>query len=94
MKLTKNTTIIIAVAILIVGVLAYVFVFGKKKDDTLTTTGGPTSDAQATFLDLASQIDLVTFDTSIFSDPRFMSLVDISVAVIPEAQGRSDPFSP
>jgi xanthine/uracil permease len=94
MNLSKNTTTIIAILILVAGVAAYIFFFGKKPVDTVTSSSGPTTAAETTFINLTSQIDPVSFDTSIFTDPRFMSLQDIRVTVIPEASGRKDPFAP
>jgi hypothetical protein len=45
------------------------------------------------FLNLSSQIGPISFDTSVFSDPRFMALTDIHTAILPESVGRNDPFA-
>jgi hypothetical protein len=53
----------------------------------------PLSPAETTFVNLATQLEPLGFDTAILSDPRFMALVDIHTAVIPESAGRRDPFA-
>jgi len=36
----------------------------------------------------------ITFNTGIFSEPRFMALVDLATPITPETVGRFDPFAP
>jgi flagellar basal body-associated protein FliL len=93
----SNQTKIIAVVLGIVVILgaAYLLFFNTSSDTTaVTSDGAPTSAAEVNFLNLSSQIEPVTFDTSILNDPRFTSLVDIHTAILPEASGRKDPFAP
>jgi hypothetical protein len=92
MPLNKNIIIISAVATLIVVVGGYLFFL--KPATSAVVSVSPSSPEEAAFIDLASQIDPLTFDTSIFSDPRFVALMDIHVAVFPEPAGRRDPFAP
>lgn len=95
MALTKKTSIGIALAIVILGIAGYVFWMQPGADSTISVTGvGPTTEAQTTFLTLAGQLETVAFDQTILSDPRFTALIDIKTAIIPENEGRSDPFAP
>ena len=95
MPLSKNTTITIAAAIVVAGAAAYFLWMRPAADDTVTVADyGPASTAQATFLTLAGQLDPISFDTAVLSDVRFLSLVDITTAIIPEDSGRTDPFAP
>jgi len=97
MKLTRNT-IILLVALGVIVIIAGFVIFnamsnGPTTGEVLSEDGEiPTAD-EVVFLNLASQISSIKFDASFFDDPRFMSLVDIRVAVVPEPIGRPDPFA-
>ena len=95
MALSKKTSIGIALAVVLLGIAGYMFWMQPADDETVSVTGfGPATEAQATFLTLAGQLETVAFDQNILSDPRFTSLVDIKTAIVPETEGRSDPFAP
>ncbi len=90
---TKIIFAAIGVGIVLLG--AYLVFFNNTADTSaISSAGAPASTAEVSFLNLVAQIDPLTFDTSIFSDPRFISLVDIRTAIVPEAKGRIDPFAP
>ncbi len=92
-KLDSSNTLIILGA-LVVAAGAYWFFFtgtGNQSPLTVTATSTP---AQTQFQTLASELEPITFDTSIFTDPRFTALVDITVPIAPEPTGRTDPFAP
>ncbi|HEY0948281.1 MAG TPA: hypothetical protein VGE53_02235 [Candidatus Paceibacterota bacterium] len=95
MALKKNTLMYIALAIVVGGAALY-FLWQSQpaQPDISYMDGGPTSEAQASFLTLAAQLEPIGFDASILSDPRFAALIDIKTAILPEAGGRPDPFSP
>ncbi len=95
MAFLKKKSILIALAVVVLGAVAY-FVWMRGGDDASITTmsDGPASAAQATFLTLASRLNSVEFDTNVLTDPRFTSLIDIKTAILPEAAGRKDPFAP
>jgi hypothetical protein len=46
------------------------------------------------FLELLAALKTVQLDTSFFSDPRYLSLVDWSVTIKPQPVGRRNPFLP
>jgi hypothetical protein len=58
------------------------------------SSGGADNPAQVQFQSLVSQLQSISFNTNIFSDPHFSILVDITTPVTPEASGRLDPFAP
>ena len=94
-----NQKIIIAGIAIFVGLLvpAYFLITGTTSSTTSdgsVTTSVPTSEAEAVFVNLASQLVPLSYDTTILSDPRFTSLVDLHTAVLPEQIGRKDPFAP
>lgn len=82
--------LIIALVIFIAGVGAYYLSKGSK--DVITITAAPGSATEAAFLGFANELDTVSFNTSIFSDTRFMVLEDIHTSVVNELTGRRDPF--
>jgi hypothetical protein len=90
----KNTTFLIAGAIVVLGLVAYFVWMRPSSGETITITDGPVSSAQAVFLQLADQLEPITFDARVLADPRFIGLVDIKTTIVPEASGRNDPFAP
>lgn len=96
MALTKKqTSMLIAAAIVVAGIAVYFLWIRQPAVPNVSVAGsGVTSAAQATFLALAAQLQPVTFDASILSDPRFMALIDIKTMIVPEDAGRQDPFAP
>jgi hypothetical protein len=93
MHLTRSNIILIACAALTFLAAVYYYGFYNKDTGSAVIPVGPASDAELDFVHLAGQIDNITFNTSVFSDPRFTSLVDIHTAVVPETSGRRDPFA-
>lgn len=96
MPMSKYLKIIVGVVV-VVAVFAGIFLFfsGSTPSDTaVIANGAPASDAEVTFSNLSSELDSITFNTTVLSDPRFQALVDIHTAILPETSGRSDPFAP
>jgi len=92
MKIDSNTTLIV-IATLIVAAGAYWYFFtGTGNQPPLTVTTDE-NQAQTRFQSLINILPL-SFDTTIFSDPRFMALVDLATSIAPESAGRLDPFAP
>ncbi len=90
----KNISIIALVIVALGAGVYYTFFNGDTSNATITASGNPSSPSEATFLGFASELDAVTFNPSIFADPRFMNLKDIHTAVVSELSGRRDPFAP
>lgn len=92
MNLSKKNMSIAALVIVLFG--AGVYFFAGSGGAVTTITAVPSSQTEATFLGLASELDTVTFNTSIFTDQRFLKLQDIHTSIIQEQVGRTDPFAP
>lgn len=90
LSMNSNTTLIIVTLLIAAGAYWYFFI-DTGNDAPLTTT---TSDniEEARFRELIVKLP-VSFNSAIFSDPRFEALVDITTQVAPEAAGRTDPFA-
>ena len=93
MKLNSNTIIIIVVA-LIVAAGAYWYFFTGTGNQPPVSVSTSKSQAQTRFQVLANELQPISFNTGIFSDPRFSALVDLATPISPESTGRSDPFAP
>lgn len=92
MKIPTKTLVLGIVVVLALGG-AYLYFFSATTDAPLTSTQ-PAAPSEQQFLDIAAELQPISFNTAIFNDPRFASLVDLTVPVTPETQGRPDPFAP
>jgi hypothetical protein len=90
----KSNTIILIIATLIVAAGAYWYFFTGTGTAPPLTTNTTQNVSEAQFQTLVTELSPITFDTSIFSDPRFTSLVDLATPITPEQVGRTDPFAP
>jgi hypothetical protein len=100
-KLIKKA-IILVVVVIIIAVFWNIF-SGKKADDaSLTVVEGEgsafalTDDSivEDTFLGTLLNISTLSLNDSVFGDPRFASLQDFTVTLIPQSIGRTNPFLP
>lgn len=92
MKLNSNTILIIIVT-LVAAAAAYWYFFTGTGNQAPLTEVTTENQAQSQFQTLVSELQPISFDTKIFSDPRFNSLVDLATPVSAETTGRSDPFA-
>ncbi|PIR82906.1 hypothetical protein COU19_03145 [Candidatus Kaiserbacteria bacterium CG10_big_fil_rev_8_21_14_0_10_56_12] len=91
MKPSASTILIILTACVVVGgVLWYV---NAQNTAQAPLTASTNNASQAEFQVLVTQLQPITFDTSIFSDPHFLALKDITTQVAPVPLGRLDPFA-
>jgi len=94
MKLNSNTTLLIVSTILIAGGLYWYIFTDAPPEPSLTQVESTENPLQNQFELLVSEMGSISFDTKIFSDPRFTSLNDLSVVITSEEVGRADPFAP
>lgn len=92
MKNSSNIVFLLFSAV-VVAAGAYWYISGSTADQPPLTADATQNEKQAQFQALIAQLP-TTFDTSIFSDERFMALRDLTTPVAQEAQGRIDPFAP
>lgn len=88
----KSNALILTIAIVIVAAGGYWYFSGKE--DAPLTAVTTKNDSQAQFQTLVSELKPISFNTGIFSQASFMSLVDLKTDVTPETVGRLDPFAP
>lgn len=92
----KSNTIILIIASVAIAAIAFWYFAGQEGTEAPLTESIPSLEnpAQTQFQILVSQLQPISFDTDIFSDPRFISLVDLTTPIEPEVAGRNDPFAP
>ena len=88
----KSNTIILIVATLIIAASVFWYYSTKTGNEPPLTVLSAENQAQTRFQTLVSELPL-SFNTSIFSESRFMALVDIATPITPETIGRLDPFA-
>ena len=95
MKLDTKTILLILAAVVVAGG-AYWYFFTGTGGDALPLTALPTggNQVQVQFDTLVGELTPISFTSTIFSDPRFASLVDLATPITPEGAGRIDPFAP
>ncbi len=91
----KSNTVIVIVLTLVLAAGAYWYFFVGSGNQPPLTTSAPTENAaQTQFQTLVSELQPISFNTAILSDPKFTSLVNLATPVSPEPTGRLDPFAP
>lgn len=92
MKFSRKNLPYIALAIVVLGAAVY-YLWGRPNTDPIVTTDAtPQSSSEATFLNLVGELENVSFEGTIFTDARFLSLKDIHTNIVAEPTGRRDPF--
>lgn len=89
----KSNTIALVVASLIIAAGVFWYYSTKTGNDPSLTAISVENQSQTRFQTLMSELQSISFDTRIFSDVRFMSLVDLATPITPETTGRTDPFA-
>lgn len=90
----KSSTLLLIIITLSIIAGAYWYVSIRGADQAPLTATASQSATQTQFQALVSKLGTISFRTTIFSDPKFSSLVDLTTPITPEASGRSDPFAP
>ena len=93
MHLTRSNIILGIVALLTLAAAVYYYGFYNKSTGSAVIETPAATAAELDFVNLAGQIDSISFDQSIFSNPQFAALRDIRTVVVPEPSGRRDPFA-
>ncbi len=91
--LEKNKSIIIAVVVFMVAILAYNYLW--KSTQEIATEGITAQNIGNDVVDLNQKLHAVTLEQSVFNTPEYRSLTDWNPNFnINSPHGRSDPFAP
>lgn len=95
MAFIKNNLIsILIIAACAAALIVYENYFAPTPSDVLAPVAATSTEAGANLLSSIEQLKAVNFDSSLFSDPVFASLIDFGVVIPPEPVGRANPFAP
>ena len=95
MTLSRKNLMTVVGGALALAVIAYLFLGGGDGTvPVVSPQGAAGTAAEVRFSSLVAELNGLSFETAILSDERFLSLIDIRTAVVPEAAGRADPFAP
>lgn len=86
----KNKILLLGVVLIGAAAWAYVTYFGSSAASTTVATE-PLSNE---LLIALTNLNAITLDNSVFSDPVFASLTDMGVVIPPQNVGRRNPFAP
>ena len=90
----KSNIIPLIILTLVIAASGYWYFTTQTGNQAPLTTSSADNSAQTQFQTLVSELQPITFNMAIFSDPKFTSLVNLSVPVTDEPSGRPDPFAP
>lgn len=93
MKIDSRTILLIITTFLVAAAAYWFFFTGTGNQPPVTLIIGDENQAQTQFQALVSALMPISFDTKIFSDSRFVMLVDLATPIMPESAGRVDPFA-
>lgn len=89
----KNLATFVIFALIVAGGVYWYF-FSDSEQVVLTVDTTPGATERAHFESLAATLQSISFkDTSLFTDPRFVSLINLETPIVPEPRGRIDPFA-
>jgi hypothetical protein len=92
--LKDNKLYVILIILALAGVWAYFMFFSGGSGNSATVTTDETSPLSQDVLVTLSNLHTIKLDSTIFTDPVFVSLTDYGVAIPPQAAGRRNPFAP
>lgn len=89
---SSTLSLIIVTVVIIIG--AYWYISTGEDNQPPLTTAVLNNAAQTQFQALVNELQPISFNVAIFSEPNFLSLVDLTTPIEPESSGRLDPFAP
>lgn len=89
----KSNSIVLIATALIIALGVFWYYSTRTGNEPPVTALSAENQAQTHFQALVGELRPISFDTGIFSEPRFMVLVDLATPVSPETVGRLDPFA-
>lgn len=93
MDILKNKFVTGGIAGVVVLALGY-YLWTSGGDSSLLTTTESTSPLSQEILVTLGQLQTITLDPAVFTDPVFVSLNNFSSVIPPQQAGRRNPFAP
>ena len=92
--ISQHKLISIVVLVLLIGAAWWEFTGSSSSAPVLSTSASATSTEDAQLVSTLLQLQAVTLNGTILSDPGFLSLQDFTTQVISQPLGRPNPFAP
>lgn len=93
--ISQHKILSLVVLVLLIGAAWYEFTGSSSSAPVLTTSGSDASSTEdAQIVSTLLQLQAVTLDGTILSDPGFLALQDFTTQVVSEPLGRPNPFAP
>lgn len=96
LKNNGNSAVIVIVVLATVALLGWYSLTSTKTNDletVSTETNQKLDAASAKFLESLNELNSIVIDTSVFQSPAYSQLKDFSRPIMPEPQGRANPFA-
>ncbi|HQU07697.1 MAG: hypothetical protein B7X04_01765 [Parcubacteria group bacterium 21-54-25] len=93
-KDSSLTPAVIAFIVVVAMVGGYVYMQSAGSTAPPLTASSTASSTAGQFEQTAGQLSSISFSVSLFSDPRFTVLQDITTPITQEPIGRTNPFAP
>ena len=90
---TTQKLIVILITLGLIGFLVY-SVFISPAAPNGNTEQGASGVVGEDILSLVAKLNTLSFDPSLFKSALFTGLLDFSIPLVPEQQGRDNPFAP
>ncbi|MCX6715965.1 MAG: hypothetical protein NT077_03030 [Candidatus Taylorbacteria bacterium] len=90
----SKKTIIAIVVIVVLALVYFYFAGGETTSTNSMLLGAESNSVGAAELSLLNQMKSLRIDTTLFSDPAYISLVDYSTKITAQNVGRPNPFAP
>ncbi len=90
----RKSTIIVVLVIVAAGIAYFYYEGFPSPDSSSLQASSDEASVGTQVLDLLNQIRSLKIDTSLFSDPAYLTLRDYTVQIPPENVGRTNPFAP
>ena len=92
MKPSPFTIGIVVAALIVIGGIFW-YSSSSEEGPPISTFSEPGAPGNQ-FLELTRKLKSVKFPDTVFRNPRFEALIDITTPIMQEATGRTDPFAP
>lgn len=90
----QRNTLLLTTVVALAAMLGYWYLISADETEPTLSASALTNQAQMQFEKLIGELRPISFNTGIFSDPRFNALADLTTPISPESFGRLDPLAP
>ena len=93
-KISSKKNLIIAIAVIIVLLIVAYYYFGSGPSSPAPILSDSTTPSSDTLLSTLDELQSISLNSAVFSNPSFQSLKDDTVTLPSVPSGRQNPFAP